>query len=57
MGTVPILVLLLTLSVLPGCARQPPIACTMEAMVCPDGTYVGRDPAANCAFKLCPQKQ
>jgi len=26
-------------------------------MACPDGTYVGRDPAANCAFKLCPQKQ
>jgi hypothetical protein len=57
MGTVPIFLLLLV-AVLAGCARQPPIACTMEAMACPDGSYVGRDPGANCAFKPCPgQKQ
>lgn len=29
-------------------------ACTMEAMVCPDGSSVGRT-GPNCAFAPCPQ--
>ena len=31
------------------------IACTQEAMVCPDGSYVGRNSANNCAFDACPK--
>ena len=30
-----------------------PIACTMDAMICPDGTAVGRV-APNCEFEKCP---
>jgi hypothetical protein len=30
-----------------------PIACTMEAMLCPDGSYVGRT-GPNCQFAPCP---
>lgn len=30
-----------------------PQACTMEAMVCPDGTAVGRT-GPNCSFAPCP---
>jgi hypothetical protein len=56
-GTVPIFLLLV------GCAPADPVppavihknvACTMEAKGCPDGSYVGRDPAQGCAFKPCP---
>jgi hypothetical protein len=46
----------LFLLLLAACTREPPLACTMEAMACPDGSYVGRDPAANCAFRPCPKK-
>lgn len=31
-----------------------PVACTMEAKQCPDGSYVGRSGAA-CEFAACPQ--
>lgn len=32
-----------------------PMACTMEAKLCPDGeTYVGRDSENGCAFRPCP---
>ena len=27
--------------------------CTEEAMLCPDGSYVGRDPKNNCEFSQC----
>ena len=30
------------------------IACTMDAKVCPDGSYVGRNPKLNCEFDACP---
>ena len=30
-----------------------PLACTMEAKICPDGTAVGRE-GPNCEFKACP---
>jgi hypothetical protein len=32
-------------------------ACTMDAMVCPDGSTVGRDPDNDCAFFACPNEQ
>lgn len=32
---------------------QEPVACTMDARMCPDGTYVGRV-APNCEFSACP---
>ena len=45
------------LSIAGGCAlTQPPdVACTMEAKVCADGSYVGRNPAKNCEFNPCPK--
>ena len=30
-----------------------PVACTMDAMMCPDGSYVGRT-GPNCEFEACP---
>ena len=30
------------------------LACTQEAKQCPDGSYVGRNPAKGCAFNPCP---
>jgi len=32
-----------------------PIVCTMEAKICPDGSYVGRV-APNCEFAPCPNE-
>jgi hypothetical protein len=32
-----------------------PVACTMDAQMCPDGTAVGRIPP-NCQFAACPSK-
>lgn len=37
----------------PAPTPEPGIACTMEAMQCPDGSYVGRV-APNCQFAACP---
>lgn len=31
-----------------------PVACTMEAKLCPDGSYVGRQPPT-CEFSPCPE--
>ncbi|MEK7669318.1 MAG: hypothetical protein AAB350_01875 [Patescibacteria group bacterium] len=31
----------------------PSVACTMEAKLCPDGSYVGRT-GPNCEFEDCP---
>ena len=31
----------------------PPVLCTQEVMLCPDGTYVGRT-GPNCEFTPCP---
>lgn len=28
--------------------------CIMDVQACPDGSYVSRDPAKNCAFRTCP---
>ena len=38
---------------LAACAPREQVVCTMEAKACPDGSYVGRDPAANCEFRAC----
>lgn len=29
-------------------------SCIMDVQACPDGSYVSRDPAKNCAFRACP---
>ena len=31
------------------------VACTADAKQCPDGSFVGRDPANGCAFRECPK--
>lgn len=46
------------LNALYGCDKpvvtpNPPVACTMEAMLCPDGSYVGRT-GPKCEFSTCP---
>jgi hypothetical protein len=46
--------LFLLLILLGACAKENTVVCTMEAKACPDGSYVGRDPAKNCEFKRCP---
>ncbi len=33
---------------------EPPVACTMEAKLCPDGSAVGRNAGNNCEFDPCP---
>lgn len=35
-------------------ANDDQIACTLEAKLCPDGSYVGRNPQNNCEFNECP---
>lgn len=38
-----------------GCIQLPkPEACTLEAKLCPDGSYVARNPALDCEFDACP---
>ena len=55
------IVLLVGLVGLVGCSKtgsseapelQEPVACTLEAKVCPDGSSVGRVPP-NCEFEEC----
>ena len=33
-----------------------PVACTMDALICPDGTAVGRVPPS-CEFEACPSEE
>jgi len=33
--------------------EEEPVACTMDAKLCPDGSYVGRS-GPNCEFEECP---
>lgn len=51
--TILILLSLAALFFLAGCAQTPPKACTEEAKLCPDGSYVGRV-GPNCEFAPCP---
>jgi hypothetical protein len=30
------------------------IVCPADVKLCPDGSYVSRDPSRGCAFKPCP---
>ncbi len=39
--------------VTPALSEGEMVACTMDAMMCPDGSYVGRV-GPNCAFQACP---
>ncbi|MBS3069070.1 hypothetical protein J4441_01760 [Candidatus Micrarchaeota archaeon] len=39
---------------LAGCVQEQPQACTDEAKLCPDGSYVGRNASNNCEFDSCP---
>ncbi len=32
------------------------VVCALDAKLCPDGTYVARDPNNNCEFKPCPSE-
>lgn len=34
-----------------------PMACTMDAKMCPDGSYVGRDGNNNCEWEKCPGEE
>ena len=34
-----------------------PKVCTQDAKLCPDGSYVGRDPDNNCQIKPCPNTE
>jgi hypothetical protein len=36
-----------------GTEEEEPVFCTQEAMLCPDGSYVGRVPPT-CEFAQCP---
>jgi len=49
-------VLLLILFFAAGCGQKNPgpVACTMEAKLCPDGSAVGRT-GPNCEFAACPE--
>src|SRR3989344_6628216 len=40
----------------PNLIKQKPVACTMDAKICPDGSSVGRT-APNCEFAPCPPTQ
>ena len=46
--------IVLLLLALTACTPEKTTVCTMEAKACPDGSYVGRDPARNCEFRRCP---
>ena len=40
-----------------GCVEpEEPVACTAEAKLCPDGSYVGRQPP-DCEFDECPETE
>ena len=45
-------ILLISVLFVAGCTSQQPAGCTADAMICPDGTAVGRT-GPNCEFK-CP---
>ncbi|MDD1677799.1 MAG: hypothetical protein LUO93_01260 [Methanomicrobiales archaeon] len=48
------LLLLIVVALSSGCVQQsPPVACTADAKICPDGTAVGRVPP-DCEFAPCP---
>ena len=49
-----LIALIIVLSIfLISCAKDKPVACTMDAKICPDGSAVGRV-GPNCEFADCP---
>ncbi|MBT9569296.1 MAG: hypothetical protein IV085_13485 [Thiobacillus sp.] len=38
----------------PPAVAEDPMMCTMDAKMCPDGSYVSRNPNKGCAFNPCP---
>jgi len=50
-----ILLLILATIFISSCINEP-LACTEEARMCEDGSYVARDHNNNCEFKECPEK-
>ena len=42
-----------------GKSKKPisPKRCSADVRRCPDGSYVGRDSANNCAFRTCPRRK
>jgi hypothetical protein len=52
-----VLALVLAAFLVSGCVEQPsqPQSCPEDAMVCPDGSVVVRNPALGCQFDPCPQ--
>ncbi len=51
--TIPLLALVLYTFVVTHNDVEAPVGCTMEAMICPDGSAVGRS-GPNCEFTPCP---
>jgi hypothetical protein len=47
------LTIIMTLLAISCTKTEKPVACTMEAKACPDGSFVGRV-APNCEFAPCP---
>lgn len=45
---------LLNTVIVPIPPKPEPVACTMEAKMCDDGSYVGRNPDKACEFDACP---
>lgn len=46
------------MAVIPKIVRKAPVVtrCPTDVKRCPDGSFVGRDPALGCAFRPCPTK-
>jgi hypothetical protein len=47
------IILIFTLKIIDNKSNIQSVACTMEAKLCPDGSYVGRT-GPNCEFSICP---
>lgn len=53
MRIINIVLIILAVALLTGCAQKP-VACTLDAKECPDGSFVGRV-APDCEFAPCPE--
>ena len=48
-----LILMVITLAFVVACTKTEPVACTMDAKVCPDGSAVGRV-GPDCEFAPCP---
>lgn len=55
-GILAVLIFSVATGALPANALSP-VACTMDAKLCPDGSYVGRDGNNNCEWQQCPGEE